>query len=113
MLTMSTMIGICSDNRSRKCLNLGERFLPSIKAKLPPPTASSIAHQNFWTKTDILMTIWVIAGRSAPKPLNKDSNCGTTMYSKKVVTGEAAAGAAGGGGGAGGSGPGGAAAGAG
>ena len=38
------------------------------------------------TKLDRLMTICVKAGRSAPKPLNRLSNCGITKISRMVVT---------------------------
>ena len=38
------------------------------------------------TNRDRLMTICVNAGRSAPKPLNRLSNCGITKISRMIVT---------------------------
>ncbi len=43
-------------------------------------------YQLFCSQRDMLMTNCVNAGRSAPKPLNRDSNCGITNSNRITVT---------------------------
>ena len=43
-------------------------------------------HHHFCIHSDILTTIWVNAGNSAPNELNKSANTGTTLTNKIMVT---------------------------
>ncbi len=79
-------MGIFSIARSTKCCTPRLRFLAYRKAQTPPTIAMSRIQPLLCTKFDMSMTIRVKAGRSAPKPLNRDSNCGITKISRIVVT---------------------------
>ena len=72
------MTGTFSRIRSTVSRNFGYRFQTFDATKTKAPTAISIAHNQAATKSDILTTISVNAGRSAPKLLNRSLNCGMT-----------------------------------
>ena len=68
---MSPTTGIFSEMRSKARLNFAERFFsamkPTMNAAMPAIRYRPLACIHF----DRLITNWVKAGRSAPKPWNR------------------------------------------
>ncbi|MOA39641.1 hypothetical protein D3C78_1614410 [compost metagenome] len=57
-----------------------------MNAKEIPTTAKSAINHHSCSASEILITIWVKAGNSAPNPAKTLSNCGTTLISKIADT---------------------------
>lgn len=72
------MIGSFNIMRSITRAKLRDRRSAVVKPKMLPSRTPSIAHQYDTMNSEASTIMRVKAGRSAPKPLNSDSNCGTT-----------------------------------
>ncbi|MOA23808.1 hypothetical protein D3C78_1444530 [compost metagenome] len=66
--------------------NFTELLWICLKAKAMPAMPANAINHHFWRNSERLITIWVKAGSSAPKPANTLSNCGTTLINRIAET---------------------------